>query len=111
MKLCPFCAEAIQDAAVKCRFCGEFLKEAEAIPLESGRPALAWYFKTPFILLVIGTIGPLGLPLIWLHPGLSRRMKWVWSLLTIIITALLIKASIEALQMLNEVYSDLLEGY
>lgn len=38
-KACPFCAETIQAAAVKCRFCGEFLNTKKAKALQAGPDA------------------------------------------------------------------------
>lgn len=73
MKKCPFCAEDIQDAAIKCKHCGEFLQVSKNPRLAAA--ALPWYFRTSTIVIALGCVGPLALPLIWWRPKLAPGWK------------------------------------
>jgi len=93
MKKCPFCAEEIQDDAIKCKHCGEFMIDAELKRMRKDSD-VKWFHRTPFVVISILCVGPLALPLVLLNPQYSIATKVLVTVLVIALTVGLCVASI-----------------
>ena len=72
---------------------------------------LPWYFKMGTVVTAFMLVGPLALPLVWLHPKMTLQRKLLWTVLTAILTYFMVGMTIESVKKIMELYSQMKTQY
>jgi hypothetical protein len=54
--------------------------DAYQVAKASGQPS-DFYYRQPYVIVMLLLVGPLALPLLWKSPNFSRRARWTWTVI------------------------------
>ena len=68
---------------------------------------LPWYFRNATLWISVLSVGPLALPLVWLHPKMTLSKKMLWTVAVLVLSYFLYLATMDALKKFEETYQQL----
>ncbi len=72
-------------------------------------PSEPWYFRTTFLVIAFCVVGPLMLPLLWLHPRHSLTAKFFWTLFIAALTWVLMLVLAQSIRTVWDYYGQLFD--
>ena len=75
----------------------------------SGHEKPKWYQRSSSLIIGFLVVGPFILPLVWFNPKYSSSKKVLYTVIILVVSALLIKMTIKSFETIGEYYH-MLEG-
>jgi len=72
-------------------------------------PKQKWYFRKSMLVLIFLSVGPLVLPLVWINPGFSRKIKITLTVVILLLSYFAVTMTMRFVSGLREEFQQLIQ--